>query len=216
VNPAADLELPTVTAPKMATLEQDQARRLLATVETAPAWLRLLVVLGLALGCRRGELLALRWADVAPEAGTVRVGRSARIVGGRLEVKGPKTDAGYRTLALPAFAVAALRRCRAEQVETQLALGGAYDAAADLVVCHDDGRPVRPDYASSAFRALRQRAGLPATVHVHTLRHSAASFLAAQLGHADGGALALRVYVHPLEENRRRAAVYLDRAFGAE
>ena len=224
VNPAADLELPTVTAPRMATLDAEQARRLLAAVSTAPTWLRMLTTLGLALGCRRGELLALRWADVDLDEGTVRVGRSARIVGGRLEVKGPKTDAGYRTLALPAFAAAALRQQRADRAALRLALGGAYDAAGDLVVCHDDGRPVRPDYASAAFRALRGRAGLPATVHVHTLRHSAASFLAAagvpasdlaaQLGHADGGALALRVYVHPLEGGRRRAAEHLDRAFG--
>jgi integrase len=223
-NVASDLELPTVTAPRMATLDHDQARRLLAAVETAPAWLRLLVVLGLALGCRRGELLALRWADVDLDEGTVRVGRSARIVAKRLEVKGPKTDAGYRTLALPAFAAAALRRRRAEQAEFRLALGGGYDAKADLIVCHDDGRSVRPDYASARFRALVAGASLPAAVHVHTLRHSAASFLAAagvpasdlaaQLGHADGGALALRVYVHPLQENRRRAAEHLDRAFG--
>jgi hypothetical protein len=52
------------------------------------------------------------------------------------------------------------------------------------------------------FRAFVDRHGLPKSVHVHTLRHSAASFLAAaevpasdiaaQLGHADGGTLALR------------------------
>jgi len=99
----------------------------------------MLTTLGLALGCRRGELLALRWADVDLDAGTVRVGRSARIVGGQLQVKGPKTDAGYRVLALPVFAAAALRRRRAEQARIRLALGGAYDAAGDLVVCHDDG-----------------------------------------------------------------------------
>jgi hypothetical protein len=64
-------------------------------------------------------------------------------------------------------------------------------------VCQPDGRPVRPDYASAAFRALVRRAGLPPAIHVHTLRHSAASLLAAagvpasdiaaQLGHKDGG-----------------------------
>jgi len=63
-------------------------------------------------------------------------------------------------------------------------------------------------------------------VHVHTLRHSAASLLAAagvpasdiaaQLGHKDGGQLALRVYVHPLEENKRRAAAILDRIIGGK
>jgi len=41
-----------------------------------------------------------------------------------------------------------------------------------------------------------------------------ASDIAAQLGHADGGALALRAYVHPLEENRRRAAAHLDDVIG--
>jgi len=224
-NPAADLELPPAGKTEMVTLDHQQAARLLAAVEEAPTWLRMLVILGLALGCRRGELLALRWVDVGLEEGTVRVGRSLRIVGGRLDVKGPKTEAGYRTLAVPTFAVAALRRHRAAQAELRLTLGGAYHDG-DLVVCQPDGRPVRPDYASAAFRALVARAGLPTDVHVHTLRHSAASLLAAagvpasdiaaQLGHKDGGQLALRVYVHPLEENKRRAAAILDRIIGGQ
>jgi integrase len=102
----------------------------------------------------------------------------------------------------------------------RLAYGERYHADADLICARADGGPVRPDYASAAFRALVARVGLPAGVHVHTLRHSAASLLAAagvpprdiaaQLGHRDGGALALRVYVHPLAENRRRAALLLD------
>ncbi len=222
-NPAGDLELPPAGKTEMVTLDHQQAARLLAAVEEAPGWLRMLVTLGLALGCRRGELLALRWADVDLDEGTVRVGRSLRIVGGRLDVKGPKTEAGYRTLALPGFAVAALRRHRAAQAELRLALGGTYHDE-DLVVCQPDGRPVRPDYASAAFRTLVARAELPAAVHVHTLRHSAASLLAAagvpasdiaaQLGHTDGGQLALRVYVHPLEENKRRAAAILDGIIG--
>ena len=89
-----------------------------------------------------------------------------------------------------------------------------------------DGRPYRPDSTSTQFRKFVDQAGLPRSVHVHTLRHSAASFLAAegvpvgdiaaQLGHADGGALALRIYVHPLEENKRRAAAHLDRIIGTQ
>lgn len=114
----------------------------------------------------------------------------------------------------------ALARLRTEQVERRLALG----TVEDLVICKPDGHPYRPDSASTMFRALVRRAGLPDTVHVHTLRHSAASFLAAegvpasdiagQLGHADGGALALKVYVHPLAENRRWAGATLDRVIG--
>ena len=68
--------------------------------------------------------------------------------------------------------------------------------------------------------------GLPASVHVHTLRHSAASFLAAagvppsdiaaQLGHRDGGALALKVYVHALPEGLARAGAHLDQVLAGQ
>ena len=70
------------------------------------------------------------------------------------------------------------------------------------------------------FRQFVDKAGLPKEVHTHTLRHSAASFLAAagvpasdiaaQLGHKDGGALALKVYVHPMAEGLTRAGAHLD------
>ena len=169
-----------------------------------------------------------------------------------LQFKSPKTEAGYRDLALPAFAVTALRRHRADQAAQRLALGADY-ADMDLVVCNPDGRPVRPDYSSATYRNLvgrcacgraprkhssrpgepctvkrcayeDYRPALPPEIHVHTLRHSVASFLAAAglppsdladvLGHADGGALALRAYVHLFQENKRLAADHLDRAIG--
>jgi integrase len=228
VNPAADLELPPVVEPPMVTLDQVQARRLLE-VAAGPGragWWAPLLLLAVATGARRGELLALRWADVDLDAGTVRIGRSLRRGEQGLRYKPPKTAAGTRTVGLGPAAVAALRRLRVEQAERRLAFGAAYHTAQDLVVCKADGAPLRPEYVSEAFRLLAARAGLPPAVHLHTLRHSAASFLAAagvpasdiaaQLGHADGGALALRVYVHPLEENKRRAAAQLDQVIGGE
>lgn len=76
------------------------------------------------------------------------------------------------------------------------------------MICKPDGRPYRPDSTSTQ------------DVHVHTLRHSAASFLAAagvpasdiaaQFGHKDDGALALKVYIHPMAEGLAKAGVHLD------
>ena len=111
VNPAADLELPPVAAAPMVTLTHEQARALLAA---AQGWQYTLALLGLATGARLGELLALRWTDVDLQVGTVRIGRSLRVVGRRLQVKGPKTEAGYRTVALGPTVAATLRRLRAE------------------------------------------------------------------------------------------------------
>jgi integrase len=224
-NPASDLELPTVPKAEMVTLTREEASVLLRAADARPL-MRSLVLLGVATGARLGELLALRWSDIDLDANTVRIGRTRRIVGGRMEVKHPKTEAGIRSVALGPVTVAALRRLKAEQAERRLALGTGYFTAEDLVICKLDGHPYRPDSTSTQFRKFIDQAGLPRSVHVHTLRHSAASFLAAegvpatdiaaQLGHADGGALALRVYVHPLEENKRRAAAHLDRIIGGQ
>jgi integrase len=227
-NPAADLELPPVVEPQMVTLDHQQARRLLeaAASPRRAGWWAPLVLLAVATGARRGELLALRWSDINLDAGTVAISRSLRRGEAGLRYKAPKTAAGRRTVGLGPSTVAALRRLRAEQAERRLAFGAAYNAADDLVVCKVDGAPLRPDHVSGEFRRLAEAAGLPSEVHLHSLRHSAASFLAAagvpasdiaaQLGHADGGSLALRVYVHPLEEGKRRAAAQLDQVIGGE
>jgi integrase len=228
VNPAADLELPPVVEPQMVTLDHEQARRLLeaAASPRRAGWWAPLVLLAVATGARRGELLALRWADLDLDAATVSISRTLRRGEAGLRYKAPKTRAGLRTVGLGPQTVAALRRLRADQLERRLAFGAAYHADEDLVVCKVDGAPLRPDHVSSEFRRLAAAAGLAPEVHLQTLRHSAASFLAAagvpasdiaaQLGHADGGALALRTYVHPLEENKRRAAAQLDQVIGDE
>jgi integrase len=216
-NVCEAVEPPKVAAEPMVTLTPAQARQLL---DHAEGWLYHLVLLGAATGARRGELLALRWADVDLDSPTVRIARSVGLVGGQLHWKQPKSEAGVRTIVLGPSVVAELRRHRAAQGERRLAQGSDYHAGEDLVVAKLDGSPVRPDYASQAFRNLVRRVGLPETIHVHTLRHSAASFLAAagvppsdiaaQLGHRDGGALALRVYVHPMAEGLARAGAHLD------
>jgi hypothetical protein len=43
-----------------------------------------------------------------------------------------------------------------------------------------------------------------------------ASDIAAQLGHRDGGSLALRVYVHPMAEGLHRAGAVLGQVIGGD
>jgi integrase len=239
-NPAADLELPTIPKAEMATLTREQAAVLLNAAQ-ARALMRNLVMLGVATGARLGELLALCWTDIDLDAGTVKIGWSRRIVNRRMQVKGPKTETGYRTVILGPATLAALRRLQTEQAQRRLALGAHYHPDAERrrarqalgtdnpqneysVICKPDGRPYRPDSTSTQFRAFVDALGLPKSVHVHTLRHSAASFLAAagvpasdiaaQLGHKDGGALALKVYVHPMAEGLAKAGAHLDQIVG--
>jgi integrase len=160
--------------------------------------------------------------------------------GGRKELAvGPlKSTASNAILTLPPFAVQALRRHRRQQHRLRLALGQPttlwlrwvepgqppHPVELDLVFRTERGTPVNPNHASRAFAHLAASAGLDA--HPHLLRHALASamaankepasIIAAQLRHADGGALAQRVYIHQLPQTAPRLAGVIEGVFGPE
>ncbi len=162
----------------------------------------------------------------------------ARVGGGRRELAvGPlKSTASNAILTLPPFAVQALRQHRRQQHRLRLALGQTptlwlrwvepgrppRPVELDLVFRTERGTPVNPNHASRAFARLAASVGLAA--HPHLLRHAVASamaaskepasIIAAQLRHADGGALAQRVYIHQLPQTAPRLAGVIEGVFG--
>jgi integrase len=147
-----------------------------------------------------------------------------------------KSAASNAILTLPPFAIQALRRHRREQLRLRLAVGQSatvglrwvepgrppHPVELDLVFRTERGTPVNPNHASRAFAHLAASVGLAA--HPHLLRHALASamaankepasIIAAQLRHADGGALAQRVYIHQLPETAPRLASVIEGVFG--
>lgn len=170
-NVVHHVELPPERTPTRPIYDGRQLARFLASVDQDRlfALWRLYGVVGL----RRGEGLALCWSDVDLEAGTLRVERSLGIVNGRLVLGPPKSESGRRTVALDRETVAALRAHRGRQSAEKLALGAGF-VDTDLVFCREDGHPLRPEWTTKHFHALTSAAKLP-LVHLHDLRHSAAS-----------------------------------------
>jgi integrase len=64
-------------------------------------WLEPFAVLALSSGARRGELLALNWANVDLDAGTIKIERSLEQTKAGLRFKAPKTKNGRRVVSLP-------------------------------------------------------------------------------------------------------------------
>jgi integrase len=91
VNPAEDVERPKVEDREMQTLSDDQAAQLLAAAATTRLYVP--IVLTLATGLRRGELLALRWQDINLATGTVEVVRSLEQTNDGLRFKTPRRNA---------------------------------------------------------------------------------------------------------------------------
>ena len=85
----------------------------------------------------------------------------------------PKTESGTRVIPIDEVTVAVLRRQRELQEVEHAAWGPALNDAG-LVFTREDGRPLRPEYATRHFQALTKKSGLRA-VRLHDLRHANAS-----------------------------------------
>jgi integrase len=165
-------------------------------------------------GCRIGEVLALRWAGVDMDAGTVTVdGTVQRVRGLGVIVKpSPKNGTSFRKIPLPPFAVDALKRQRAIQAQDRLAAGRLWQDRG-LVFPDEVGDPLAPNRFGDWFRVIAAKAGVKATPH--SCRHAHASLLLAagtpiadvadRLGHA-GASVTMSVYAHVIADQRRAAA----------
>jgi integrase len=158
-------------------------------------------------GMRRGELLGLRWQDVAPEWRTVRVATSLTIVDGRPRLKATKTN-HVRRLHVDAHTAAAIERQHRRGVEA------ISDNKLDLVFADESGQPLIPQRITHRFRRLVRSLPLP-TIRLHDLRHTHATLLlqagvpikvlSERLGHANIS-VTLDTYAHVLPAMDRDAA----------
>jgi integrase len=222
VNPTAAAEPPRVLSGEMEILRQDQITALLQALQNRnDRFLFTLGTVALGTGLRRGELLALRWADVDLEAGKLQVERTLEVTkAAGLRFKAPKTRHGRRTVSLPSSVVAELRIHWKAQQEQRLALGLGRAALEDLVFAAWDGGPRQPDSVSDAWLAVTAALGL--RCGLHSLRHAHASALIAagvdvvilsrRLGHGSP-AITLSVYAHLFSGADDKAAVAAETLF---
>lgn len=216
-NPADAVEPPRPQRRESAVLSDDQTARLIASADGSRLWI--VIVLAATLGLRRGELLALRWQDIDFDNSVVRVRRSLEQIRGGLRFKEPKSARGRRAVALPGFALEALRRHRLNQRKERLLFGASYRDQ-DLVCARPHGTPMDPGEVTAGFAALVRTVEIP-RIRLHDLRHGHATQLLRQgihpkvvserLGHSTT-AITLDLYSHVAPDMQDEAARSIDRA----
>lgn len=215
------VEPPRPEQNEMSVWDAAQVRTFFATI--AGTKHEALYVLAAHTGMRRGELAALRWADVNLEAGTVAVQRTMSRGAAGLVIGEPKTRKGKRQIAIGTSVIASLRRHKAEQNERRLMLGPEW-IAADLVFDRGNGELLHPNIITRTFTTLSERAGLP-HIRLHDLRHTAATLMLAngehvkvvqeRLGHSDIG-ITMNLYSHVTQDMQRDAADRMERLLGTD
>lgn len=207
-NVAALAHPPRGRHPEPILLTEAQLRDLLRICRKR--WLYPLVYLAAATGLRRGELLALAWADVDWEKKTLHVARIVAYEGGRVVVAEPKTMRSRRAVTLPDEALAVLKEWK-EQGE-----GGEW------VFPSHNGTVRAPWGLNAAWRTLLRQGGL-GHVRFHSLRHLHATWLleagvspkvvSERLGHTNIS-ITLDLYSHVTASLQQQAAETIGKVMG--
>jgi integrase len=217
-NPVAAAEPPRVQRTEIEILAPDQIKVVLDALRGRQLYP--IAVIGLATGMRRGEMAALRWADVDLETGKIRVERSLEQTNAGLAFKPPKTKAGRRTVSIPPSIVAELREHWRRQQEKRLALGLGKAAGDDLIFARPDASAWPPDSLTADWARTVRMLKLP-KVTLHALRHTHVSQLIAagldvvtvsrRIGHGNP-TVTLGVYAHLFGNTDEKAAEAVETA----
>jgi integrase len=179
------------------------------------------VVMALGTGMRLGEILAVRWKDVDFDRKVLRVTATLSYTGGEFTFPQPKTSRARRSVDLPEFVVAFLRRQRKAQAEQMMRVRDVWEDHG-VVLTDPIGRPLAPWTVSADFRRITHELDLPRTRY-HDLRHAHATQLlgagvhpkavSERLGHSTV-AFTMDVYSSVIPSMGRAAADAADQLFG--
>lgn len=169
----------------MLTLSEDELLTLYDALENPPEHVRTqrglssedafvtAVRFAAAMGCRRSEVLGLRWSDVDLRRGMASIRRTVQEAKSGIYFKEPKNGKEH-CASLSDELCAELRSYKARQARVQLAANDYSDLG--FVFARLDGSVIRPQTFSQAVKALINRAGFP-QVRLHDLRHTHATLL---------------------------------------
>ncbi|QDR82965.1 tyrosine-type recombinase/integrase [Sporomusa termitida] len=117
------------------------------------------LMLTLSTGCRRGEILGLRWKNVDFRNKTVKIEETVLELGGDVIVETPKTEKSRRTISIPDEMVEILKRHRQYAKGTYV-----------FPVKNNMDKPMKPENVVRFFRAVLKHAGMK--FRFHDLRHT--------------------------------------------
>jgi len=215
-NPAAKASPPSREKHEPDYYEPDTVKKILDALDSAPLKWRAATYLLIDTGCRRGEVMGLKWDsvlldDVDNAIITIDKNRLYSVRKGTYE---DSTKTGeVRSLRIAPETAALLLEWKTQQDEYRALLGDAWTESG-YVFTQDTGQGMHPDSLNRWLAQFSAAHDLP-HIHPHAFRHTAASIMvsehmdivtvAAELGHADPHTTA-SIYAHQISLARAKAA----------
>ena len=212
-NAAAKATPPRTTKKDPNYFQPETISAILEALESEPLKWRLITHLLIVTGCRRGEIMGLKWEKVDFENSRVKIDRALVSSKSKGVFEESTKTSDIRHLALPRETMDLLRQHKREQLRLQLANGDRW-LHTGYVFTQDNGDHMNPDSITGWLKDFSTRHDLP-HINPHAFRHTVASVLLAngtdivtvskQLGHASITTTE-NFYSHIIEENKAKAA----------
>ena len=211
------IEFPKEETKEVEAFTLEEVGDILEALESEPWHIRAVIEVALFTGCRRGEIVGLKWSDIDFENQRISVKRSIyKLSDGKAREKEPKSKCSIRTISIPERLCKTLTEYRLQQNRHIAYLGDAWRNL-DYVFTEEDGHVMNPQTPTKQFSKFLKRHGIR-HLKFHGLRHTSATMLLAngcdiktvssRLGHAD--ITTTNIYVHALESTDRLAAQTFD------
>ena len=211
------LEFPKEETKEVEVFTLEEVENILRALEGEPWHIRAVIEVALFTGCRRGEIVGLKWADIDFENQRISVKRSIyKLSDGKAREKEPKSKTSIRTISIPERLCKTLTEYRLQQNRHIAYLGDGWKNL-DYVFTEENGYVMNPQTPTKQFDHFLKRHGIR-HLKFHGLRHTSATMLlangcdiktvSARLGHAD--ITTTNIYVHALESTDRMAAQTFD------
>ena len=217
-NPASRVRPPKARKSNISFYDDVQTIALIKALEGEELKFRVIILLTIFTGLRRGEVLGLEWQDIDFKNSSVTVRQASQYVSSiGIYTKDPKTETSNRIISIPESITKLLKEYQRKQLKNRLLLGDKWIETNRLFV-QSNGAPMHPDTITKWFRQFLQDKNLP-HITFHGLRHTHATLLISQgldvrtvsnrLGHAQTSTT-LNIYAHAFAKMDREASEKLD------
>ena len=212
-NAASKATPPKLERKEAETFQPEEVQKIRDCLEYEPIKWKTITHLLLITGCRRGEIMGLKWADVEWDRNRLKIARSLLYSPARGVYEDTTKTGNIRRISLPCETMQLLKAYRAWYSELQLKNGDRWQNSGYLFV-QDNGAPMNPDSLTDWLNKFSKRYGIP-NVHPHKFRHTMASLLyfggldsitiSKRLGHAKVSTTT-DIYSHIIQQADEQAA----------
>lgn len=212
-NAAARATPPKVERGRANYYQPNEMDQILDALESAPLKWKTITYLMIDTGCRRGEIMGLKWESIDMDTGVIMVENALLYTKSKGTYNGPTKTGRVRALKLAPQCMDLINKWKEAQLELKEKCGDRWEENG-YVFTRDDGRTMNPESITAWLRKFSEEQNLP-HINPHAFRHTAASTMIAngvdivtaanELGHANATTTA-NIYAHQIALAKAKAA----------